>query len=340
MTIESTSAAVPRTPPIQSMRQEFRYFDELAETVHGWGLDWVQLDRGPLDAAIQQIVTPTTLLSRFRFSRKFHQRGTSPPGVRTFGLIGDQSPEVKWRGKTGSNTHILAFPTEDVFEVVSQPGFHGDTLSIPEDRVRSVAESIGLPDPFESTPPGLAFVEIDPRRLAALREAISRLHRMAMSRVDSLPNAAVLSEMELDIVSALVAALQTTRLFETTSPEPGLRARAIRSALDYIEEKADEPPNVQEICRAAGVSWRTLNYAFRDRLGVTPKQYLQATRLHRVRHAILDAAPPRPISEIAARWGFWHMGQFAADYRRQFGELPSETLRRAKRIASTVAVPG
>ena len=83
-----------------------------------------------------------------------------------------------------------------------------------------------------------------------------------------------------------------------------------------------------------------VNYAFRDRLGVTPKQYLQATRLHRVRHAILDAARPRPISEIAARWGFWHMGQFAADYRRQFGELPSETLRRAKKTASTVAVPG
>jgi AraC family ethanolamine operon transcriptional activator len=33
------------------------------------------------------------------------------------------------------------------------------------------------------------------------------------------------------------------------------------------------------------------------------------------------------INEIANRWGFWHMSQFAADYRRFFGELPSETLR-------------
>jgi AraC family ethanolamine operon transcriptional activator len=32
------------------------------------------------------------------------------------------------------------------------------------------------------------------------------------------------------------------------------------------------------------------------------------------------------IADVANRWGFWHMGQFAADYRRQFGELPSETV--------------
>jgi len=33
------------------------------------------------------------------------------------------------------------------------------------------------------------------------------------------------------------------------------------------------------------------------------------------------------IGTIANRCGFWHMGRFAADYRRLFGELPSETLR-------------
>jgi AraC family ethanolamine operon transcriptional activator len=32
------------------------------------------------------------------------------------------------------------------------------------------------------------------------------------------------------------------------------------------------------------------------------------------------------VREIARRWGFWHTGEFAADYRRLFGELPSETL--------------
>ena len=35
------------------------------------------------------------------------------------------------------------------------------------------------------------------------------------------------------------------------------------------------------------------------------------------------------INDIAHNLGFWHMGQFAADYRKLFGELPSMTLKRS-----------
>jgi len=47
-----------------------------------------------------------------------------------------------------------------------------------------------------------------------------------------------------------------------------------------------------------------------------------------VRRDLQRADPSEKIADVANRWGFWHMGQFAADYRRQFGELPSETLKR------------
>ncbi|GHU15365.1 hypothetical protein AGMMS50225_28560 [Betaproteobacteria bacterium] len=33
------------------------------------------------------------------------------------------------------------------------------------------------------------------------------------------------------------------------------------------------------------------------------------------------------VGDIAARWGFWHLSHFAADYKEMFGELPSDTLR-------------
>ena len=91
---------------------------------------------------------------------------------------------------------------------------------------------------------------------------------------------------------------------------------------------ADEPPTIEEVCRAAETSRRTLNYAFSERFDVTPKQYLLAVRMQRVRRDLVLAAPANKVSEIAANWGFWHMGKFAADYRRQFGELPSQTLKR------------
>ena len=98
--------------------------------------------------------------------------------------------------------------------------------------------------------------------------------------------------------------------------------------MEFIEEQADCAPTIKDICRASGASYRTLNYAFLDRFGVAPKQYLQAVRLDGVRKDLRRDEPDVTVSNIANNWGFWHMGQFAADYKRQFGELPSETLRR------------
>ena len=328
MTTTSRLSTAPSAPPIHAMRREFRDFDEFAHAIEGWGLDWLQLDRGSLEAKLQQIATPNALLTRFYFSRKFHQRGTSPPGVRTFGFTGEQSPNIEWRGNTGTDCHIVAFPANDHFEMVSHPRFHGDTVSIPEDRIRSVALFLGLPDPLLSLSEGFAFLEIDPRRLATLRNTINRPHSTARMLGDLQPSDTDFNEMDFDIAAALISALSTNQNSVFSPRDSALRARSIRLALDFIEDHADEPPSIQDICRVSGVSWRTLNYAFHEKFGITPKQYLQATRLQRVRERILRSDPSSAIAEIAAHWGFWHMGQFARDYRKQFGELPSETLFR------------
>jgi len=320
---------VPNPPPAVAMRQEFRDFDEFAETILGWGLDWVQLDRGPLHARLQQVATPSTLLTRFHFSRKFHQRGTNPPGTRTFGLLGPKSPHMEWRGNKGTENHIVVFPPNDHFECVSHAGFHGDTVSVSEESLRSVAEVMGVPDPLEELPTTQAVIEPDPNRVVILRSLISRVHASFESPNGVPPAESAQSEADFEVVAALIAALTTTRDLGQRPPDPALRTRSLQLALEYIEAHADEPPTIDAICRATGASRRTLNYGFDDQFGVTPKQYLQMTRLQRVRRDLLRSDPDAPISETAANWGFWHMGAFAADYRRQFGELPSETFRRS-----------
>ena len=81
-----------------------------------------------------------------------------------------------------------------------------------------------------------------------------------------------------------------------------------------------------------GVTERSLQRAFRELVGVSPKQYLLAHQLSGVHRALRAADPLRSrVADAANEWGFWHMGQLAADYRRHFGERPSETLRRRKR---------
>ena len=107
-----------------------------------------------------------------------------------------------------------------------------------------------------------------------------------------------------------------------------VRSKATRKALTLIRDLSEEPLTVQSICGAIGVSERTLQYAFQEQLGVTPKQYLQSVRLGGVRRDLRRLGSCVKIADVANRWGFWHLGQFAADYHRQFGERPSQTQSR------------
>jgi transcriptional regulator GlxA family with amidase domain len=85
---------------------------------------------------------------------------------------------------------------------------------------------------------------------------------------------------------------------------------------------------VSDLCRAAAVSERALEYAFKETLGLTPVAYLTRLRLHRVRDALLKATrDTTTVSSVALAWGFWHFGEFSQAYKACFGELPSETLR-------------
>ena len=45
--------------------------------------------------------------------------------------------------------------------------------------------------------------------------------------------------------------------------------------------------------------------------------------------SVVRAQPGESVTEIAMQWGFTHMGRFSIEYRRRFGESPSETLSRA-----------
>jgi AraC-like DNA-binding protein len=103
-------------------------------------------------------------------------------------------------------------------------------------------------------------------------------------------------------------------------------------AEEFIASHADKPITMAALAEAAGASARALQEGFRRFRDTTPMAHLKWVRLARVR-ADLEAADPASdsVTDIATRWGFFHLGNFAADYRRRFGERPSETLKRGAR---------
>jgi AraC-like DNA-binding protein len=97
----------------------------------------------------------------------------------------------------------------------------------------------------------------------------------------------------------------------------------------YIEEHAHEPISVGDLAEHAGVSTRSLYAGFRNFRNISPMHYLKEVRLRRVHEELLrSSSSSGVVTTIAFRWGFSHLGHFTTDYKRRFGETPSETLMR------------
>jgi AraC family ethanolamine operon transcriptional activator len=103
--------------------------------------------------------------------------------------------------------------------------------------------------------------------------------------------------------------------------------RACQHVRDGLLHHHQPLPTMLDLCKALGASPRKLEYCFRDVLGMSPARYLRLMRLNGAHHDLVYRADDEvTVQEVALRWGFWHLGAFASDYRRMFGRLPSHTL--------------
>jgi AraC-like DNA-binding protein len=109
-------------------------------------------------------------------------------------------------------------------------------------------------------------------------------------------------------------------------------SRDVKRAIDYIEANLTSPIGLAEITAAAGVPGRTLLEHFRRYKGTSPMGYLRRARYARVREALRSGESGERVTDIALSMGFNHMGRFSVEYRRRFGESPSETLRQRRGI--------
>jgi AraC-like DNA-binding protein len=105
-------------------------------------------------------------------------------------------------------------------------------------------------------------------------------------------------------------------------PAATCRPRHVKIALDAMHDGPDLPHTTESLARLAGVGVRNLQTGFRNHVHMSPMAYLRQLRLARA-HDDLHAQRAATIAEAAHRWGFTHLGRFAAEYRAKYGEVPS-----------------
>lgn len=105
--------------------------------------------------------------------------------------------------------------------------------------------------------------------------------------------------------------------------------RAIRSAIEIIEEEAHLPLTLTSIATRTHISVRTLQQGFQRHLDTSPMAYLREVRLRRAHQTLLRSDPSTvTVASVAYRWGFSNLGRFAAAHSARYRETPTETLRR------------
>ena len=204
-----------------------------------------------------------------------------------------------------------------------------DTLSfaLPREPVEAAALALaGLAEKEREI--GTAAIQGPPTELAALETQMVRLARLARLHPEALDVAECREALERQLLTEAVGlfaklyALPSSAIRIDTS-----KHEVVRRAEERFEAARERPVSLADLCLAARVSARTLQYAFHDLYGVSPIRYFRLRRLHEAHRCLRTALPERSaVKRAALGAGLTDLGRFSVEYRALFGQSPSATL--------------
>lgn len=97
------------------------------------------------------------------------------------------------------------------------------------------------------------------------------------------------------------------------------------SLTEYINENMRNDISVKDLMEISNMSERSLYYLFKESVSLTPLAYIRKRKIELVQRKLSDKNTQLSITQLAMDFGFTNLGRFSNLYRKQVGELPSET---------------
>jgi AraC family ethanolamine operon transcriptional activator len=309
---------------LQTLRT--RDFDELAEGFPGWDHRFRQLGRGPFRGELKVLQLEAIQIVRASCNRRVHAQGSAPPGSFGFAPVLPTNEGAIWRGRRRKTGQVVVLDPSQNTDHITAADYELVALTVDGEFFRECAAVLGGFD-LEERLVGRLSVTSNPACASVLGTHLSELIGLAEARPDLFVQLQTRQTVAHECVRRVVEVIAQSAGGDRTECWSSHRERLVRRANDYMRARMGGPLSVLDLCRELDVSERTLLYAFQDVHGLSPMAYFQAVRLNAVRQDLKAAAvDTATVHETAQRWGFWHTGEFAAAYRRLFGELPSQTL--------------
>jgi AraC-like DNA-binding protein len=176
----------------------------------------------------------------------------------------------------------------------------------------------------QALPPLPAFVSTETESGRRLLRTLGRTCAELCGADAGLDHTRIARE-RIDTITALLAEASVEA---APVPAKSPSDASFRCAEEVLSTDLSRPLSLADVARELGTSTRSLSRAFLTRHGMGPVAFRRLRRFEAARRDLFLADPGKTtVTDTALRYGFGHLGRFAVDYRKLFGEVPSETLR-------------
>ena len=322
------SAPFPGAPTGQHLRSALIEDAAVQAAMQPWiKMECVQLDRGREIARMDTLDLGGPQAVRERQFVTVQKLGVTPTDLCTISCC-SLDPTARFSHIRPVKSGAVYFMPEQIeFDIYIPVGVETNYVSLSQEAFLATARVL---NPVDWEDPPRQVITAQTSGQTELETAISVWFDTARA----------ISTRNWSVNPEIVAARMTEQIIRLVAAPRGAaplpsfleRSRALqicRTARAYVDACLEENvlPTIVDVCKQVGASERTLQYAFLAYVNRSPQSYLRLCRLNRAR-ALLRASDPRTtrVTEVATRFGFYHLGRFAQDYRQMFGESPSETL--------------
>ena len=305
---------------IQVCHKEAFDADLHAGNLTNWQQEYDQTSRGGFRGAIVELPFSDLQVFKEVTSQALQQRCVVWPESMWLGIPLQDQQEGYINGLALEPNQIMCRPGSCEFELTTPANYELFGMVVDISALKQMA-SIHQVELNWSELTQHGRFSLPEKTLADVRFVLNRL-------LHSHPEQSLQERLTRDVLMiALLDVLKVEQPAPAQTPSYFHRKQVVDTARAFIHANPDKALTVTDLCEVANVSRRSLQYAFETILAMSPIQYLRVSRLNGVRRDLLTTDESVNVADVAAGWGFWHLSQFAKDYRQLFGELPSHTRR-------------
>jgi len=322
----NTSPALLTQPAPQWRATQSAGVDQLAQSISGWDQVYDQTSPGQFQGALTELMLGQVQLFIESTSHALVQTCKTWAGATWFGIPVHNCQGVRVDGAPVAPDMLALHTGHDDFQLTTPDNFGFLGMVVQTDWLRQYTahEHSHLPDDLLAQ----RVLQLPQVHLAGFRRWLCQLLANQPQQFEALTPHGQQHLLD-EAISGLVQLLTHGKNGPRDNVSAQHARRTLRRARDYLQAHTDRCVTVHELCEQLGASPRALQDCFRKYVGLSPKTYLKALKLNEARRELRrNDSALASVSDVAVRYGFWHLSQFAADYRWLFGELPSETLRK------------